>query len=209
MRTTGCVLLAALVAGCAGSQATIQTVHPPLGHRKVETQQAAYQYSRGRDGTDIEVAAAGVWTLAGGEAVPDFEYLYLRVPEQAGTYRPGREGVEVRRLVRVAKEEFLYRATAGWIRTSFGFLDRSHLEVEFDLETELMAPAPASATGQQGAASATAVPAAPTAAPKTYRLTGKISVRESMELTQGLINKYGDEVRRLEDLANPPRPKAK
>jgi len=199
------MVVALWAAGCAETLATIQTVHPPLGRRKIQTSQAAFQYSKG---DVLELAGAQQWTLPGGEAVPDFEYLYIRVPRQAGTHRPGLQGVQFYRLVRVEKEEFLYRATSGSVRLRFGFLDRSHAHVEFDVETELLEPATAGPAAGGPAATETLSPAAAGRPVKTYRLTGKVSARENMELAQGLINRYREEVLRLEALAKPKVPAA-
>ena len=89
---------AALVnAGCDDfGYAAIQTAHPPLGHRKVETNRTAFTYSKSNT---IEIVAERQWVLAGGEAVPDFEYLYISVPQQKGAYHVGDPNVKVRRLV--------------------------------------------------------------------------------------------------------------
>ena len=179
------VLLSAALAaasGCAESVATIQTVHPPLGHRKVETSQAAYQFSTGRI---IEIALARQWILGGGEAVPDYEYIYISVPDRAGRHEVGQPGVELHRLVRIEREEFLYKATSGTIKYRFAFLTKDHVHADFDVQTELV-PRP-----DLGA--------------KSYPLKGTIKAAESITVAQGLINKYRDNVERI---ATPPAPPA-
>jgi hypothetical protein len=188
------VLAALVAAGCGESYAAIETVHPPLGHRKVETSQAAFQMAKG---AIMEIVSARQWTLAGGEAVPDYEYLYISVPQRSGTYRPGEAGVALYRLVRVEREQFLYKAVGGTIKVGFGFLSAGRMRAKFDVET-VLAPQggfPADKPIDPGA--------------RRYRLTGTVKAAENLELAQGLVNKYQDDVKRLESPPPPPEVKPK
>jgi len=160
--------------GCGGSYSAIRTAHPPLGHRKFETREAAYQFTRGRI---IEIVAVRQWTLPGGEAVPDYEYLYVSVPDTAGTYQVGDAGVVVRRLVRSQREEFLYEASSGSVKYRFAWLTKDHVEARFDVMTEQAWPAPAEK--------------------QLWALSGRIKANESVRDAQGMINKYQDTIERL------------
>lgn len=177
--TTGLLLLAAigLLAGCGEPYAAIETSHPPLGHRKVETRHAAFQFSKGRA---IEIVMAREFALPGGEAVPDVEYLHIALPEEAGTYQVGEPGVAITRLVRIEREEFLYRAVSGNVKYRFNWLSHDRVSVTFDVETDL-------------------VPADPSR--RRWHLSGEIKAREDVAQAQGLVNKYGDAVKRIEAAA--------
>lgn len=175
------VCAAGLVAsGCGEGYAAINTVHPPLGHRKVETRETAFQLAKGGI---IQIVLARQWSLPGGEAVPDYEYIYLSVPQRKGTYRIGQEGTELYRLVRIEREEFLYRAVSGTVKYGYAFLSADRIKAGFDVETEM-------------------VPAGRWAG-RRWPLEGKIQATESVRLAQGLINKYHDTVTRL---LTPPKP---
>jgi len=165
--------------GCGESYSAIRTVHPPLGHRKVESQQAAYQFARGHV---IEIVTARAWSDPGGEAVPDYEYLYIQVPDTAGTYQVGDAGVVVRRLVRSQREEFLYEATSGTVTYRFGLLTKDHVDADFDVMTRQVWPA-----------------AKPE---RLWPLSGRIKAGESVRDAQGLVNIYGEVVARLLDKAD-------
>ena len=165
---------AVAASGCGDSYSAIRTVHPPLGHRKVESQQAAYQFSTGHV---IEIVTARAWSNPGGEAVPDYEYLYIQVPDTAGTYRVGDPDVVVRRLVRSQREEFLYEATSGAVTYRFALLTKDHVEVRFDVMTEQVSPAPTER--------------------RAWPLSGRMKADESVRDAQGMVNKYGDTIDRL------------
>jgi len=166
---------AVAASGCGDSYSAIRTVHPPLGHRKVESQQAAYQFSTGHV---IEIVTARVWSHPAGEAVPDYEYLYIQVPDTAGTYRVGDPDVVVRRLVRSQREEFLYEATSGTVKYRFALLTKDHVEATFDVMTEQVSPVPTER--------------------RAWPLSGRMKADESVRDAQGLINKYQDTIERLQ-----------
>jgi len=166
--------LAVLTSGCRDSYSAIRTVHPPLGHRKIESQEAAYQFTTGHV---IEIVTARVWTHPAGEAVPDYEYLYIQVPDTAGTHRVGDADVIVRRLVRSQREEFLYKATSGTVKYRFALLTKDHVEARFDVMTEQVSPVPTER--------------------RAWPLSGRMKADESIRDAQGMVNKYGDTIERL------------
>ena len=180
MRSTCMAVLVCATAlaasGCGESYSAIRTVHPPLGHRKVESQQAAYQFSTGHV---IEIVTARAWSDPGSDAVPDYEYLYIQVPDTAGTHRVGDPGVAVRRLVRSQREEFAYEATSGTVTYRFSLLTKDHVDARFDVMTEQISPVPTER--------------------RAWPLSGRIKAGESVRDAQGLVNKYGDTIDRLRD----------
>lgn len=163
-----------VLSGCGEGYASVRTAHPPLGHRRVETQQAAYQFSKGRV---IETVLARTWALPGGEAVPDYEYVRITVPDGAGEYQVGDPGVEVVRLVRIEREEFLYKAVSGTVDYRFAWLTKDHVHLDFEVETELLAP--------------------PGVLQRRWHLAGEVKANESVTMAQGLINRYAATVERL------------
>lgn len=174
-RRAAWLLLGALaMAGCGEGMATMRTVHPPLGHRKVETSQTAYQFSRGRV---IEIVLSREFALPGGEAVPDYEYVHITVPDTPGEYEAGPTGARVLRLVRIDREEFLYEGVSGTVDYRFAWLTKDHVHAEFSVETELVAPADASA--------------------RRWHLEGEVQANESISVAQGLVNKYHPVIERL------------
>ena len=168
------VLLAAAclaMAGC-GAKAEVRTSHPPLGHMRWSTERTAYDFSRGRV---IEVVIEGRWPRAGG--AEDFEYIHLTMPDTAGRHEVGSAGVRAERLVRIGREEFLYRATGGTVSYRFAVLGGDHVSVSFDLKMELVYPKELAGS--------------------SWPLSGTAKSPEDMAVAQGLVNRYSPAVERL------------
>jgi hypothetical protein len=166
-------LLAAmcLAAGCAET-ASVRTSHPPLGRSRWSAARVAYNYSAGRI---IEVAIEGRWMRDDGSF--DHDFLHLTVPEKAGTYEVGPDGLRAERVVRLGQEEFLYRATGGWATYSFSTLSGDHVDVEFSLKMELVYPKELAGS--------------------SWPVQGTARAPESVLTAQGLVNKYSPVVKRL------------
>jgi len=169
------ILAAALVAGCGGSWATIQHTQRPLGHRKVETSEAAYQFT---EGGKIEIAMVKQWALPTGEAVPDFTYHYILVPDSGGRHDIATGEATVYRLARQSRRLHLYKAVNGSVKYRFALLTRDHVHASFEGEF-----APVWPQGRRD---------------DRFPLKGKMKVNESVRLCQGLINKYQDDLLDLE-----------
>jgi hypothetical protein len=153
--------------------AEVRVDHPPLASSSWRSDRTGYQFSRGGV---IEIVAERRRLQPGGDAA-DLEYLYLRMSEEAGRHTIGEGGAEALRLVRIGREEFLYRAVGGWIETRFSIPTGEHIEAEFELDMRLTAPAEM--------------------APGPWKVRGRTKSDENVTLTQGLINRYEDDIRRL------------
>jgi hypothetical protein len=165
---------AVAVSGCGDPYGTIESVHPPLGHRRVETRQAAWMFSGGRV---IEIVLERQWSLPGGEAAPDVEFVHLVVPDAAGRYPVSHPAVRVTRYVRAGREEFLYTADSGAVDVGFSWPGRERLAARLEAETHAVYPADAAA----GA----------------HRLEVRVGAPEDVVLAQGLLNRYADTIARL------------
>ncbi|NIA22198.1 MAG: hypothetical protein GWP05_09615 [Anaerolineaceae bacterium] len=169
------VALAVLAAGCGDSWATIQHTQRPLGHRKVETAEAGYQFTRGGK---IEIAMLKQWALPSGEAVPDFIYHYILAPDSAGRYDIASGEAVIYRLARRDRELYLYKAVSGSVEYRFALLTQDHVHASFEGQFVPVWP--------QGRRD------------DRFPLRGKMKVNENVRLCQGLINKYHDNVLALE-----------
>ena len=178
MRFLWILALAALAAGCGDSWATIQHTQRPLGHRKVETSEAAYQFT---EGGKIEIAMVRQWALATGEAVPDFTYHYILVPDSGGQYDIATGEAIVYRLASRDRRLHLYKAVNGSVKYRFALLTRDHVHASFQGEF-----APVWPQGRRD---------------DRFPLKGRMKVNESIRLCQGLVNKYHDEVLDLQERA--------
>jgi hypothetical protein len=179
-----CVLfLAALVlAALAGCQAhpfaSLSYIHPAIGQVKVETDQTAFELVKPRK---MEILTVKVWAAPEGEPAPDYEYLYLLLPEDDGTFQVGPTGATVYRLVSKDGQETLYRGVSGTVTSRRLITNDNRTHTSFDVAMKLIWPLP---TDQS-----------------TTSLTGHIYANEDARLCASMLNNYEPPLRRLKSRA--------
>ncbi len=176
------VVLAAL-AGCTSHPfASLSYIHPALGQVKVETKQTAFELVRPRTkdtpGIKMEILTAKVWAAPDGEPAPDYEYLYILLPEDDGTYQVGPTGATVYRLVSKDGQETLYQGVAGTVASRRLYLNDNRIHTSFDVSMKRVWPI---STDQS-----------------TTSLTGRIRANEDARLCASLLNDYEPPLKRLE-----------
>jgi hypothetical protein len=176
------VLLLAALSALAGCQAhpfaSLNYIHPAIGQVKVETNQTAFELVKPRK---MEILTVKVWVGPAGEPAPDYEYLYILLPEDDGTYQVGPTGAIVYRLVSKDGQESLYQGVAGTVTSRRLITNDNRTHTSFDVAMKRIWPLP---TDQS-----------------TTSLTGRIYANEDARLCAGLLNNYEPPLRRLKSRA--------
>jgi len=129
----------------------------------------------------MEILTAKVWAAPEGEPAPDYEYLYILIPEDDGTYQVGPTGAILYRLVSKDGQETLYQGVAGTVTSRRLILNDNRSHTSFDVAMKRIWPI---STDQL-----------------TTSLTGRIYANEDPRLCMGLLNNYDPPLRRLKNRA--------
>ena len=181
--TTALLVAAALAAlaaaGCGNPYVTIQYATGGPDER-VDYDSATFQLARGHK---VQIILFRRTAANGGEAEPDFEYLFLELPERSryGWLRDDR--VPAYRWVRQGGQDRVWLGTAGQVRLRMRD-SKQRMHFDFRVTMEPVAGTPGGA----------------------YVLAGKPKVIEDAVKTQSLINRYGEW---LSSIVNPEPPKEK
>ena len=172
----GLALVAGLAAGCGGPQAAVRYA-AGKPDETVAYDTATYQFARDRK---VQILLYRRTAAPIGEADPDFEYVYLEVPERPKYGWLKEDHVPAYRWVRQYGRNTVWQGTAGQVTLRFGDA-RRHLHLDFRMTMEPLGAA-------EGGG---------------HILSGRIKCLEDAARTQGLVNRYGEWLR---SLLPPPTP---
>ena len=172
-------LALAALAGCAPHPfASLNYINPALGQAKVETDETAFELVKTHK---IEILTAKVLAAPEGEATPDYDYLYILMPEDDGAYQVGPAGVTVYRLVSKDGEEALYQGVAGTVTSRRLYFNDNRIHTSFDVVLKRIWPI----SSDQA----------------TMPLTGRIYANEDALLCAAMLNNYLPPLKRLQNRA--------
>jgi len=184
--TLGAAIALVAAAGCGGAPtATIRYVTGGPDET-VDYDLAIFQLARGEK---VQIMLFRRTAAPVGEADPDFELVFLELPERARYGWVKEDNVPAYRWVRTNSRDHLWCATAGQAAVR-SLSDKEHIHLDFQATME---PMPGTPGG-------------------VYVLSGQaIKCTEDIVVAQGLMNRYGEWLLTLvgKKPKEPPKPAAK
>jgi hypothetical protein len=159
------VLAAGLAAGCGGPpRATLRYAASSLDET-IQYDVAVYQLARN---DKVQIVLLRRTAAPVGTADPDFEYVFMELPERSSYAWVKEDDVPAYRWVRREGGNHIWQGTGGRISEWEGD-DKTHLHLKFEVTFE---PVAGTAGGP-------------------YILSGNIRLPEDVVIAQGLVNRYG------------------
>jgi len=165
------VLAAGLAAGCGHPRASIRYVAGGPDE-PVLYQTATFQLGKERK---VQFILLRRQAASIGTGDPDFEYVFLELPEREKYGWLKEDGVPAYRWVHEDGRDHVWLGASGQVQMRPDFLSKDHMHLDFRVTMEPIA-------GTAGGA---------------YVLGGVVKFREDMVYSQGLMNRYGPWLRSL------------